>query len=97
MNIISRLQLREFWEKHPDSEIPLRLWFTKVKKAKWKNLNELKSDYPTADYVGDNRVVFDIKGNHYRIIVLVFFEGQKVYIRFVGTHKKYDKIDAKTI
>lgn len=97
MHIISRPVLIEFWENHPDAETPLRLWFKRVEHAKWKNLNELKSDFPDADYVGNNRVVFDIKGNKYRIIVLIFFTGSKVYIRFVGTHAEYDKIDASNI
>jgi mRNA interferase HigB len=97
MHIISRTKLIKFWGINPDSETPLRIWFKKVEQAKWKNLNELKSDFPAADYVGNNRVVFDIKGNNYRIIVLVFFSGQKMFIRFIGTHKEYDKVDAKTI
>ncbi|MGZ3919768.1 MAG: type II toxin-antitoxin system HigB family toxin [Bacteroidia bacterium] len=95
MHIISRLKLIEFWKKHPDSETPLKLWFKKSEQAKWKNINDLKKDFSTADYVGNDRVVFDIKGNKYRIIVLVFFTGQKMFIRFVGTHEEYDKIDAK--
>ena len=97
MNVIARPMLIKFWEKHPDSKISLSLWFTKVKQAKWKGINDLKRDYPTADYVGNNRVVFDIKGNRYRMIVLIFFDGQKAYIRFVGTHAEYSKIDARTI
>lgn len=95
MHIISRPILIKFWKKHPDAETPLRVWFKKVQQAKWKNINELKADFPTADYVGNNRVVFDISWNKYRIIVLVFFTGQKMFVRFVGTHKEYDKIDAK--
>ena len=97
MNVIARSKLVLYWEKHPDTETPLRLWYTTVKKAKWKNLNDLKKDYPKADYVGGNRVVFDIKGNRYRIIVLLFFQGQKVYIRFIGTHAEYDKINAAKV
>lgn len=96
MRVISRPKLIAFWEKHPDSEIPLRVWFKKVEQSKWKSINDLKKDFPTADYVGNDRVVFDIKGNKYRIIVLVFFTGQKMFIRFVGTHAEYDKVDAKT-
>ncbi len=95
MHVISRTQLIKFWTKHPDAETPLRIWFKKVEQAKWKSLNELKLDFPTADYVGNDRLVFNIKGNKYRIIVLVFFTGQKMFIRFVGTHAEYDKIDAK--
>ncbi|HXB42066.1 MAG TPA: type II toxin-antitoxin system HigB family toxin [Bacteroidia bacterium] len=97
MHVISRLKLIEFWAKHKDAEVPLRLWFKKVEQSKWKNINEVKNDFPYADYVGNNRIVFNIKGNTYRIVVIIFFDGQKTYIRFVGTHAKYDKIDAKTI
>jgi mRNA interferase HigB len=95
MHIISRTKLIRFWVKHPDSETPLRIWFKKVQQAKWKNLNELKADFPLANYVGNSRVVFDIKRNKYRIIVLVFFTGQKLFIRFVGTHAEYDQVDVK--
>jgi mRNA interferase HigB len=97
MHVISRTKLIEFWEKHPDSEVPLRLWFKKVRQANWSGLNDLKSEFPTADYVGDNRVVFDIKGNKYRVIVLIFFDGGKAFIRFVGTHAQYDRINARMI
>jgi mRNA interferase HigB len=97
MHIISRPKPIEFWKKHPDSETPLRVWFKKANQSKWKSINELKADFPAADYVGNNRVVFDIKGNKYRIIVLVFFTGQKMFIRFVGTHAEYDKIDATKV
>lgn len=96
MHVISRLKLIKFWEKHKDAETPLRVWFKKVEQAKWKNVNELKADFPSADYVGNDRVVFDVKGNKYRIVVLVFFSGQKMFIRFVGTHAEYDKIDSTT-
>jgi mRNA interferase HigB len=95
MHIISRPKLIKFWLKHPDSETALRIWFKKVEQSRWKSINELKADFPTADYVGNNRVVFDVKGNNYRIVVLVFFLGQKMFIRFVGTHAEYDKINAK--
>lgn len=95
MRIISRPRLIEFWGKYPDAKTPLRVWFKKIEQSKWKGINDLKNDFPTADYVGNNRVVFDIKGNRYCIIVLVFFTGQKMYIRFIGTHAEYDKIDAK--
>ena len=97
MHIVSRPKLMRFWEKHKDAEIPLRVWFKKVEQAKWRSINDLRKDFPSADYLGDYRVVFDIKGNRYRIIVLVFFDGQKVYLRFVGTHAEYDKINARIV
>ena len=95
MHVISRKALIDFWEKHPGAEIPLRIWFKKVEQANWKNLAELKSDFPKADYLGNNRVVFDIKGNDFRVIAVVVFLIGKVLIRFVGTHAEYDKVDAK--
>ena len=82
---------------HKDSETALRVWFKKTRNAKWKNLTEMKRDFPAVDFVGNNRFVFDIKGNNYRIVVLAFFTGQKVFIRFVGTHAAYDKINASII
>ena len=97
MHIISRTKLIVFWTRHPEAETALRVWFRKTKNAKWKNLSELKKDFPTADFVGNNRFVFDIKGNNYRMVVIVFFTGQKMFIRFVGTHAEYDKINASTI
>ena len=97
MHIISRTKLILFWTKHEDSEIALKIWFKKTKNAKWKNLNEMKKDFPSVDFVGNNRFVFDIKGNNYRIVVIAFFTGQKVFIRFVGTHAEYDKINVTTI
>ena len=97
MRIIAKRALRTFWTKHPDSETPLKLWFKNVANANWQSLNDLKTDYSTADYVGNGRVVFNIKGNHYRLIVKVEFEFRVVFIKFVGTHSAYDKIDAKTV
>ena len=98
MHVISRSRLIEFWKKHPPSEIGLKTWFQKVKAAKWKSFHDIKKDFPSADQLGNNRIVFDIKGNDYRMICLVFIQGQKVFIRFVGTHAEYDKLkDAKNI
>ncbi len=97
MHVISRTKLIECWGKHADSEQPLKLWFAKIKSGKWKSLNALKNDFVGADVIGDNRVIFNIKGNKYRIVVLAFVKSNKIYIRFVGTHKEYDKIDPMKI
>lgn len=98
MHIIARSTLERFWKKHPPAEVGLRAWIYKVKHAKWKSLHDIKKDFPTADIIGEDRVIFDIKGNDYRMICLVFIMGQKVYIRFIGTHAAYDKIkDAKQV
>jgi mRNA interferase HigB len=97
MHVIARPTLISFWVKYPESEVALKVWFKKVTNAKWKNINDLKKDFPYSDYVGNNRVVFNIKGNNFRLISVVYFDGQKIYIRFIGTHAEYDKINAKTI
>lgn len=97
MRVISIKILREFWERHSDCQQQLKSWFQETSKAEWKNPNEIKLEYPSASLIGDNRVVFNIKGNHYRIIVKINFEYKMVWIRFVGTHSEYDKIDANKI
>ena len=97
MRIISRKKLREFWENHPDAHEPLQSWYTDTKRATWKSPVDIKKVYRTASILPNNRVVFNIKGNHYRLIVVVKYKYGRVYIRFVGTHSEYDKIDATTI
>jgi len=97
MRIISRKVLREFWEKHSDSRQQLQAWYIDVKHANWTSPTDIKEIYPNASFLADNRVVFNIKGNKYRIIVIVQYRFGQVYIRFVGTHKEYDRLDAKTV
>ena len=97
MRIIARRTIREFWHNHSDSETPLISWFKEIKKAKWKNFNELKAQFRNASIVGNDRVVFNIKGNDYRLVAAIDYEKQILWIRFIGTHKAYDKINAKTI
>ena len=97
MRIISRKTLREFWVKHKDCEQQLKSWHREIEKAKWKNPNELKSEYPSASILENERIVFNIKGNKYRLIVKINFEYQIIWIRFIGTHAEYDKIDANNI
>jgi len=97
MRIISRRILREFWEKHPDAAIPLQTWFHDVGRAIWTGPADIKAVYRNASFLANNRVVFNIKGNHYRLVVLVVYQHGVVYIRFVGTHEEYDRIDAATI
>lgn len=97
MRIISTAKIIEFYTKHPDSEQPLKAWIAEVKAANWQNMHEIKSQYHTASILGDRRVVFNIKGNDYRLIVAVAFKMGAVYIKFIGTHSEYDKIDAHTI
>lgn len=97
MRIISIKNLRDFWEQHPDAKGPLEAWVDEVKHAKWQNSHEIKERYPKASILGDKRVVFDIKGNDYRLIVSVAYRYGAVYIKFVGTHAEYDKVDAETV
>ncbi len=99
MRIIAFRTLREFWEnpEYADSETSLRSWYHDAKKADWKNSNELKPQYKSASIVGEGRVVFNIKGNTYRLVVSIDYEFQVIFIRFIGTHEQYDKINAKTI
>lgn len=97
LKIFSRGTLRDFWLKHPDCELQLRAWYRETEKASWKTINELKSEYPNASILKDNRIVFNIKGNDYRLIVKCNFEYQLAWIRFIGTHAAYDKINANEI
>ncbi|MCB8945809.1 MAG: type II toxin-antitoxin system HigB family toxin [Ardenticatenaceae bacterium] len=97
MRIISRKTLREFWEKYPDAEQPLRAWYARAERADWQSPNDIKLDYRNASFVANNRVVFNIKGNHYRLVVAINYSYGILYIRFVGTHKEYDQIDVTTI
>jgi len=95
--IIAKKTLREFWEKHSDSEQYLKTWYETARTSNWKNPNEIKQTYATASILQDNRVVFNIKGNHYRLIVKFNYQRQWGFIRFIGTHAEYDKINANSI
>lgn len=97
MRIIAKKILRDFWEKHPDCEQQLKSWFKEASKAEWKSPNDIKTEYPSASILAENRICFNIKGNHYRLIVKINFDYQMVWIRFIGTHSEYDKIDAKNL
>ncbi len=95
--IIAKKTLREFWEKHADSEQYLKTWYETTKNSKWHSPNEVKETYINASIIKDSRVVFNIKGNSYRLIVKFNYVRQWAFIRFIGTHAAYDKIDADTI
>lgn len=97
MRIISRKTLKEFWETHADAEQPLRAWFAEATIARWKSFHDIKAAYRSADVLPGNRVVFDIKGNRYRLVVKIHYNTGVVFIRFLGTHAEYDKIDATAI
>ena len=97
MNIISKRTLVQFYEKHPQAKTPLEVWHQDVKKVEWKTPDDIKRVYSSASFLEDNRVVFNIKGNNYRLIVKVTYEYQMIWIRFIGTHAAYDKINANEI
>lgn len=97
MHIISLKKLRLFWEIHPEAEQPLRAWHLIARRAQWRSPTDIRAVYGSASFVGKHRVVFNIKGNDYRLIVLAEYGKGKLFIRFVGTHAEYDRIDADTI
>jgi mRNA interferase HigB len=97
MRIIAKKILRGFWELHPECEQPLRSWYKETSKAHWKNPSEIKTAYAHASILRNGRIVFNIKGNKYRLIVKVNYELGLVWIRFIGTHSQYDNIDALNI
>ena len=97
MRVVAKRTLREFWERYADSKAALESWYKEAKKATWQSPQEVKKEYPSASIIEGNRVIFNIKGNHYRLIVKINYPFQIVWIRFIGTHAEYDKIDAKTV
>ena len=97
MRVISRRTLRSFWERHADAEQPLRAWFREAKAADWKTPAEVKNRYRSASVLANDRLVFNIKGNDYRLVVAVRYDLGILFVRFVGTHAEYDRIDAATV
>ena len=97
MRISARRALRECWERHPDAEQPLRAWYHDTRRADWRSPADVKRVHANASIVGENRVVFNIKGNKYRLVVAINYAHRICFIRFVGTHQAYDRIDAATV
>ncbi len=95
--IFSKGTLREFWDRYPDSEQYLKTWFDTAMSSSWKNPNDVKNTYSNASILKDSRIVFNIKGNSYRLIAKFNYEKQWIFIRFIGTHIEYDKVDANNI
>ncbi len=95
--IIAKKTLKDFWENHADAEQYLKTWYETAKNSNWKSPNDVKQTFINASVLKDGRIVFNIKGNSYRLIVKFNFERQWAFIRFVGTHAEYDKINADTI
>ena len=89
--------LREFWTQHPQAEIPLRSWYAEASKAEWRTPADIKAAHRAASFLPHQRVVFNIKGNDYRLVVAVRYTQQLMFVRFIGTHDEYDRIDATTI
>jgi len=97
LRVIAKKIVRDFWEAHSSCEQQLKSWFQEASNAEWKNPNQIKKEYPSASILNNNRIVFNIKGNSYRLIVKINYDCQMVWIRFVGTHAEYDKINANEI
>ena len=98
MQVIARRTLKEFWARHPHAEGPIRAWSATAAKAQWANPAEIKRQFGgTVDFVGDNRVIFDLGGNKYRLIVHISFKFGRVLVKFIGTHAEYDRIDPETV
>lgn len=97
MRVIAVTALRAFWQQHPDAEQPLKAWFEEASKASWTQPSDIKAQYRSAGILKNRRVVFNIKGNEYRLIVAIAYRLQIVYVKFIGTHRQYDAIDAHTI
>ena len=97
MRGIARKTLKIFWEKHKDCGQQLKSWYDEAEKSNWNHPKDIKKEYPSASILGDNRVVFNIKGNSYRLIVKMNYKYKILWIRFVGTHAEHDKINAEEI
>jgi mRNA interferase HigB len=97
LNVIARRTLRTYWEGHPDAEAQLKAWYVEAKHATWRIPQDIKKRYGSASFPGNNRVVFNICGNKYRLVVHIKYEFKTVYIRFIGTHAEYGRIDVKEI
>ena len=99
MRVIALPILKNFWESpaHRDAEQPLRAWYAEAMSANWRNPAELKAQFKNASILKGNRVVFNIKGNDYRLVTSIAFKYQVVYVKFIGTHVDYDKVNAETV
>jgi mRNA interferase HigB len=98
MNIYNKSSIIGFYKRHADAKLPLQIWYGEVEQKSWKSPNKLKADYGgNASILKNSRVVFDIKGNDYRLVAVVNYENGWLFIKFIGTHADYDRIDADTI
>ena len=98
MQVIARRTLRQFAERHPRAEGPIRVWFAAVSRANWLGPADVKRQFgATVDFVGDNRAIFDLGGNKYRLVVHIAYRYRRVLVKFIGTHAEYDRIDPETV
>ncbi len=97
MRIITRKRLQDYWEKHPETEQPLRAWYNRVEQVYWKNSADVKVSFPSVSIISRNRFVFDIKGGNYRLVVVILFQAGKVLVRDVFTHAEYNRIDVTKV
>ncbi|WP_375612347.1 MULTISPECIES: type II toxin-antitoxin system HigB family toxin [unclassified Bartonella] len=97
MKIVKISTLQTFWTRYPDAEQPLKAWVDEAKNAQWRSPHDIKEKYKNASILKNNRVVFNIRGNDYRLVVSIFYPAGWLYIKFIGTHKQYDAIDANTV
>lgn len=97
MRIISKKALREFWETHHDAKAALQAWYEDALRVEWRTPMDVKNTYGNASIIAGNRVIFNIKGNDYRLVVKIHYDRGQIYIRFVGTHREYDAIHVETI
>lgn len=97
MKIFTEKKLKQYAEAHPDARVALEDWTSRVKRSNWKCFADMKKTFNSVDSVGNQHYVFNIKGNNYRLVVVIQFTPQFVYVRFIGTHAEYDRIDCKTI
>ena len=97
MRVIALSTLREFWRKHASAQVPLQNWYAEASRASWKSPADVKEAHRGASFVAGERVVFNLKGNDYRLIVAMRYRSQIMYVRFVGTHREYDKVNAATV
>ena len=97
MRVISKRTIVEYYTKHSDAKVALEVWYKKVKQLEWDNFADLRQSFGSADNVGNKRIVFNIKGNDYRLVAIVLFELKRVYVRFIGTHSEYDRLTEEQI
>jgi mRNA interferase HigB len=97
MRVIAKKTLRSFWQKHPQAEQPLKSWWAEAKHAHWQSPEDIKEKYRHASILSDNRVIFNIAGNKYRLVVKIHYGKGIVFVRFIGTHAEYDRINAEVV